>query len=222
MKKILVIVFLLVIMQDASAQKWISLLDGKTTKGWHSYLKPGQPTAWAIQDGALFLDASSKEGRGDLVTDEAFDEFELKFEWKVAKGNNGGVIIFVQEDPKFGATYITGPEFQVIDNTGYPDPLKPVQLAASLYDLIPCPSEYIKPTGEWNTSVIRFKNKKLEFTVNGEKAITTIVGDENWNSLVKASKFGEMCCFAKVTKGKIALQDHGGGTWYRNIMIRKL
>jgi hypothetical protein len=49
-----------------------------------------------------------------------------------------------------------------------------------------------------------------------------MVGDENWNNMVKASKFGEMCCFAKVTKGKIALQDHGGGTWYRNIMIRKL
>jgi hypothetical protein len=95
-------------------------------------------------------------------------------------------------------------------------------LAASLYDLIPCPTEYIKPTGEWNTSVIRFKNKKLDFVVNGKKAISITVGSDEWNKKVAESKFGSMCCFAKITKGKIALQDHGGGTWYKNIMIRNL
>jgi hypothetical protein len=222
MKKLMILAISLIGLQAANAQKWISLFDGKTTKGWHTYLKPGQPTAWAVTDGTLYLDASAKEGRGDLVTDQEFDEFELSFDWKVAKGFNGGVIFFVQEDPKFGATYVTGPEFQVIDNVGYPDPLKPVQLAASLYDLIPCPAEYINPTGEWNSSTIRFKNKKLEFTVNGKTAVSTTVWDDNWNNMVKASKFGEMCCFAKTSKGRIALQDHGGGTWYRNIMIRKL
>jgi hypothetical protein len=222
MKKLMILAMFLIGLQAANAQRWTSLFDGKTTQGWHTYLKPGQRTAWVANNGSLFLDTSAKEGRGDLVTDEEFDEFELKFEWKVAKGFNGGVIFFVQEDPKFGATYVTGPEFQVIDNVGYPDPLKPVQLAASLYDLIPCPAKFINPTGEWNSSRIRFKNKKLEFTVNGKTAVSTTVWDDNWNNLVKASKFGEMCCFAKTSKGRIALQDHGGGTSYRKIFIRKL
>jgi Domain of Unknown Function (DUF1080) len=222
MKKFIFLAIFLIGLQVANAQRWISLFDGKTTTGWHTYLKPGQRSAWAVNNGALYIDTSAKEGRGDLVTDEEFDEFELKFQWKVAKGSNGGVIFFVQEDPKFGATYVTGPEFQVIDNVSYPDPLKPVQMAASLYDLIPFPTKFINQTGDWNSSRIRFKNKKLEFTVNGKTAISTTVGDDNWNNMVKASKFGELCCFAKTSKGRIALQDHGGGTSYRNIFIRKL
>jgi len=222
MKKLFLILLVMQAALSLSAQEWISLFDGKSTKGWHSYRKPGQATAWAVQDGALYLDASAKEGKGDLVTDEEFDEFELKFDWKVAKGYNGGVIFFVQEEPRFGATYVTGPEFQVIDNTGYPDPLQPAQMAASLYDLIACPPEYIKPTGEWNTSIIRFKDKKLEFVVNGKTAVSTTLWDDNWNQMVAKSKFGSMCCFAKTSKGRIALQDHGGGTWFRNIMVRKL
>lgn len=224
MKKVRMMILALLVFQIAVAQKskWQSLFDGKTTAGWHTYLQPGKPTAWVVQDGALYLDANSKAGRGDLVTDEVYEEFEFSFEWKVAAGNNGGVIFFVQEDPKFGATFITGPEFQVIDNVGYPSKLDDKQKAASLYDLIACDPSLIKATGEWNTSVIRFKDKKLEFIVNGKKAISTTLWDENWEKLVKGSKFAKECCFAKTSKGRIALQDHGGGTWYRNLKIRRL
>lgn len=224
MKKLSLLALIFIIGQSSFAQKskWEVLFDGKSAAKWHTFNNPGKPTAWTIQDGALYLDASAKEGRGDLVTNEEFDEFELKFEWKVATGVNGGVIFFVQEDPKFDATYITGPEFQVIDNVGYPGKLGEKQHAASLYDLIPCDPSLIKPAGEWNTSVIRFDDNKLEFIVNGKKAISTTYGDANWDKLVAGSKFAKMCCFAKNTKGRIALQDHGGGTWYRNIQIRRL
>lgn len=224
MKKLGLLTIVFIICSSVFAQKsnWQILFDGSSTEHWHIYNKPGQKAAWTIQDGALYLDAYSKDGRGDLITNDEYEEFELQFEWKVAKGNNGGVIFFVQEDTKFGATYITGPEFQVIDNVGYPGQLDPKQKAASLYDLIPCDPSLIKPAGEWNSSVIRFKNNKLEFTVNGKKAISTIYGDEHWKQMVAKSKFADMCCFAKNTKGRIALQDHGGGTWYRNIKIRRL
>lgn len=224
MKKLSLIAVFFVYTSATFAQKskWQILFDGSSTTHWHTFNNPGKPTAWTIENGALYLDAASKEGRGDLVTNEEYEEFEMYFEWKVSTGNNGGVIFFVQEDPKFSATYITGPEFQVIDNVGYPGKLDAKQKAASLYDLIPCDPSMIKPAGEWNTSVIRFKNKKLEFIVNGQKAISTTLWDENWERMVSGSKFAKMCCFAKTAKGRIALQDHGGGTWYRNIKIRRL
>jgi hypothetical protein len=224
MKKLSLFNVVCILTQIAFAQtsKWQILFDGSSTANWHIYNNPGKPTAWSIQEGALYLDASSKEGRGDLITNEEYEAFELHFEWKVSTGNNGGVIFFVQEDPKFGATFITGPEFQVIDNVGYPGKLDDKQKAASLYDLIPCDPSLIKPAGEWNKSVIRFKDKKLEFIVNGTKAIRTTLWDENWEKMVSGSKFAKMCCFAKTAKGRIALQDHGGGTWYRNIKIRRL
>ena len=59
----------------AQKKKWISLFDGKTTKGWHTYGETTVGQAWKVEDGVLFLDATSKEGRGDISTDESFDDF---------------------------------------------------------------------------------------------------------------------------------------------------
>ncbi|MCU0382077.1 MAG: DUF1080 domain-containing protein [Chitinophagaceae bacterium] len=208
---------------EAQADKgWVSLFDGQSLQGWHLFKKPGSQSAWRVQDGAIYLDVSNKEGRGDLVTDQAFGDFHLKLEWKVKKGSNSGVIFFVQEQDRFGATWHTGPEFQVIDNTGYPDKLEPMQMAGSLYDLVACPTEYIKPTGEWNASEIIFQKGKLEFILNGHKAVSIMVGSDAWKTLIANSKFRTMKDFAQSLQGKIALQDHGGEVWYRNILIKSL
>jgi len=201
---------------------WIKLSGENSLSGWHLFKKPGTNSAWSSIDGVISVDAGKKEGRGDLVTDETFDDFELKFDWKVAKGSNSGIIFLVQESDENQATWHTGPEFQVIDNTGYPDKLQPKQMAGSLYDLIAFPVEYIKPTGEWNTSVIKLEKGKLDFIVNGKNAVSTTLWNADWDSLVAGSKFGALKNFAKKTTGKIAIQDHGGGASYRNIKIKKI
>jgi hypothetical protein len=198
------------------------LSGGNTLTGWHLFKKPGSGSAWTSVDGVISLEANKKEGRGDLVTDETFGDFELKFDWKVEKGSNSGVIFLVQESDAFQATWHTGPEFQVIDNTGYPEKLGEKQKAASLYDLIACPVELIKPTGEWNTTVIKLEKGKLDFIVNGKNAVTATLWTSGWDNLVAGSKFASLKNFAKSPAGKIAIQDHGGGASYRNIMIKKL
>ena len=60
----------------AQKKKWTSLFDGKTTKGWHTYGETTAGQAWKVEDGVLFLDATTKEGRGDIATDESFDDFD--------------------------------------------------------------------------------------------------------------------------------------------------
>jgi hypothetical protein len=47
---------------------------------------------------------------------------------------------------------------------------------------------------------------------------------EEWNKMVANSKFKnkEFADFAKVAKGKIALQQHPGSSQWRNIKIRTL
>ena len=71
-----------------------------------------------------------------------------------------------------------------------------------------------------NETVISFKKGKLEFIVNGKTPVSIEVGGAEWNKLINASKFKDMPAFAKITKGHIALQDHGGAVWYRNLMIK--
>ena len=88
---------------------------------------------------------------GDIITRETFLDFELVFEWKVAKGANSGVKYNVDENLSTDSrpTRATlGFEYQVIDNIGFAEPLTPKQTAASLYDLVPAkPGNLVRACG---------------------------------------------------------------------------
>lgn len=206
---------------------WQLLFDGKTTQGWHTYGKNTVSDSWKVQAGILFLDTSKKEGQpragGDLVTDEEFDNFHLKYEWKIAKNGNSGLIFLVKEDPaKYQRTYNTGLEMQILDNDGHPDGKIKKHRAGDLYDLIASSSEPVKPVGEWNVAEITSNKGNLELYLNGTKVVTTTLWNDNWKQMVAGSKFKTMNDFASFKKGKIALQDHGNTVHFRNIRIRRL
>lgn len=201
---------------------WVSLFDGKTTKGWHLYGKSGSGDAWTVENGALTLHPGAKEG-GDLVTDKAYSNFDLKLEWKISKNGNSGVIFLVQEDPaKYDHTYKSGPEMQVLDNDGHPDGKITKHRAGDLYDLIKSSSEPVKPVGEWNQAEIIVNKSKLTLRLNGVTVVSTTLWDEHWKQLVAGSKFKDMPNWGTFTSGKIALQDHGNEVAFRNIMIKAL
>ncbi len=207
---------------------WITLFDGKTTNGWHKYGGGPVGSAWKITEGAIYLDTTEKENGkikngGDIATDEEFENFDLKLEWKISKGGNSGVMFCVHEDSsKYKTPYETGPEMQVLDNDGHPDGKIKKHRAGDLYDLISCSKETVKPVGEWNQVEIKLLNSKLDFFLNGENVVSTTMWDDNWNKLVANSKFKTMPGFGAFKKGHIDLQDHDFMVWYRNIMIKKL
>lgn len=206
---------------------WQLLFDGQTTNGWHTYGKQAIGKAWKVEDGALHLDTlikkrAANEG-GDIVTDEEFDNFDLKLEWKISKNGNSGIIFYVKEDAvKYKETYFTGPEMQVLDNDGHPDGKIYKHHTGDLYDLIASSKDASKPVGEWNQAEIIANNGKLDFYLNGEHIVSTTMWDENWRKMVAASKFKAWPDFGTFRKGRIDLQDHGNDVWYRNIKIKKL
>ncbi|HYO21019.1 MAG TPA: DUF1080 domain-containing protein [Flavisolibacter sp.] len=210
---------------------FVSLFDGKTTKGWHTYGKSGVGKAWKAADGVLYLDTTGKkdwqtaEG-GDIVTDEEYDNFHLKLDWKIAPKGNSGVVFFIKEEPQYQYMWHTGPEMQILDNgtgttEGHPDGKITSHRAGDLYDLIVA-KEVVKPAGEWNTAEIVSNNGKLEFYLNGQQTLSTTMWDDNWKALIAKSKFKGMAAFGTIKKGRICLQDHGDNVWFRNIMIKKL
>ncbi len=205
--------------------KWEKLFDGKSLTGWHTYLKAGQPVSdkWKVEDNAIVLTSG---GAGDLVTDKEYGDFELEIEWKIAEKGNSGVIFHVNEDPKYRATYATGPEMQVLDDERHPDATKGRDgnhKAGSLYDLLP-PSDFsvVKPAGEWNKAKLIIKEGKAEQYLNGKKVVEYPTNGPEWDKMVENSKFKGWPGFGKFQKGHIALQDHGDKVWYRNIRIREL
>ncbi|MCG8511357.1 MAG: DUF1080 domain-containing protein, partial [Rhodospirillales bacterium] len=89
---------------------WKLLFDGETTDGWRGYRKEKLPDAWQVKDGALTLVGKG----GDIISKEAYADFVFKFEWKVAKNGNSGV--FYRVDESLNAPFLTGPEYQILDN----------------------------------------------------------------------------------------------------------
>ena len=215
------------ISQEEKNEGWELLFDGVSTAGWHTYGNKPVGKAWKVVDGTLTIDVSEKKdgkvvGGGDIVTDKEFDNFHLKYDWKISVNGNSGVIFYAQEDSKYKWPWETGPEMQVLDNNGHPDAKIIKHRAGDLYDLISSSKETVKPAMEWNTAEIKSVNGKLDFYLNGENVVSTTLWDDNWKQLVAGSKFKNMPDFGKYQKGKLGLQDHGDVVWFRNIKIKRL
>ncbi|WP_324670744.1 DUF1080 domain-containing protein [Hymenobacter sp. GOD-10R] len=198
-----------------------ALFDGKTTNGWHTYLKPKAEPAWLAVNGTLKLDPKAT-GQGDLVTDKEYENFELALDWNITEGGNSGIIFGVHEDPAFQATYDTGVEMQILDDKKAEDNKKANHLAGSLYDMKAPAKNVVKPAGQWNQVKLRKLNGHLTFWLNGTEVVDTQMGGSEWNTLVQNSKFKTWKNFAAYPKGHIALQDHGHEVAFRNIKITQL
>src|SRR5690242_2139387 len=219
-------------MQDHKTQKtnegWITLFDGKTTNGWHTYGMKTAGNVWKVENGVLHLDQSTANKQsGDLVTNDEYKNFDLMLDWKISEKGNSGIIFYVHEDPaKYNETYVTGIEMQILDNgsptrLGHPDGKYYTHRAGDLYDLM-ASKEVANPLGQWNNVEIKCKDGKLDFYMNGQHTLSTTLWDQHWKEIVAISKFKDMPAFATFKEGKIALQDHGGDVWFRNIKIKKL
>ncbi len=203
---------------------WISLFDGKTLKGWHGYNKTGPVKNWEVEDGALVcLGAAKDASGGDIVTDSKYSNFELKWEWKVNKGSNSGVMYHVVEGPKWHSPYETGPEYQIIDDIGFPEKLEEWQKAGADYAMHPANDQKVlKTVGEWNTSSIIFNKGHVEHWLNGKKIVEFDANSTDWQKKRAEGKWKDYPDYAKAMTGEIALQDHGDKTFYRHIMIKEL
>ena len=221
------------------ADGWITMFDGKTLNGWRGYDRTDVPNAWEVNDGAIHIkgsgagEAGAKDG-GDLVFAHKFKNFELEWEWKVAKGANSGVFIMIQE-VEGQPSYISAPEFQILDNANHPDAKLGKdgnRMSSSLYDMIPAKPQNSKPFGEWNKSKIMCYKGTVVHYQNDEPVVEYHLWTQQWKEMLDKSKFSKdkwplayellLNCGGPNKEGFIGLQDHGDDVWYRNIKIKIL
>jgi len=202
--------------EDEKKAGWKLLFDGKTLDGWKGYKKDKPADSWKVADGVLTLDGKG----GDICTVEEFGDFEFQIDWKISAGGNSGIMYRVAETR--GAPYETGPEYQVLDDDKHGDGKNPLTSAGSIYAVYPPAKKVVKPAGEWNHTKIVAKGNHLEHWLNGEKVCEAEIGSEDWNAKVAKSKWAKVTTYAKETKGKIDLQDHGNKVEYKNIKVLAL
>lgn len=178
------------------------LFNGHDSEGWKN------PGGWVIEDGAFAF----RERGGGLVyrVKKVPDDFELRFQWKVAEGSNSGVSCRP-------GLY----EYQILDNQGNGDGKNPRTSAASLYFCMAPSHDATKPIGQWNTSRIVYKGTILQHWLNGEKVVDFDYKNPKWAANVELLRQrGGTDLDAR--GAYLTLQNHGHPIWYRGIKLRTL
>jgi len=213
-----------------SENEWVDLFDGISLRGWHGFNKTAGIDNWIVVDSALVcLGAAEYDTGGDIVTDGKYENFELTWDWKIEKDGNSGIMYQVAESKKYVAPWETGPEYQMFDDSkdgrneaGVSDTIASLQ-TGSCYSMYK-PNKLIKakPLGEWNSSTIIVNRGHVEHWLNGDKIVEFQIGDEDWNKRIAEGKWKDYPDYGTVTKGRIALQDHGKKAYFKHIRIREL
>jgi len=205
---------------DENKTEWKILFDGKTTNGWRNYGKE-TISGWKVIDGVLHNSGSGSDHGGDIVTIDEYEDFELYLEWKIAKESNSGIFFHVNESAG-KAIYSSGPEYQLLDDVGWPSKLKGSQYSGANYDINAPVNAEVNSLKEFNVSRIIVKNTHVEHWLNDVKVVEYELWSDEWKKNVQNSKWKDYPKYGIFRKGNIGLQDHGGLSMFRNIKIKDL
>lgn len=209
---------------EETADGWQLLFDGRTMNGWKDYNGTTLTQPWHVVDGCIQAKGDGSDASGYIVSDKQYENFELSWDWKLSKGGNSGMLYHVVERPQFPVPYVTGPEYQLIDEANFPDKLEEwqkcgVDYAMHLPDLT---KMKMNPAGEWNNSKIVFDNGHVEHWMNGEKILEFEAWTDDWFAKKNSGKWANAPEYGLAKKGVLCLQDHGYPASFRNIKIKEL
>lgn len=183
--------------EPASGDPMIDLFDGKTLKGWKG-LDSDEVQGWAAESGEIVT--TPGEGTRLLLTDQKFDDFELRCDFWLDKKANSGVFL--------RGRY----ELQLVDDGSYPK-FTPDQRSGAIYgQLAPRKFAYRGPR-RWNSLSVRLERKTVTVVLNG---VTVI--DHRYIPKVTRASVDDL----EDQPGPIALQRHTSQVKFRNLKIRRL
>lgn len=205
------------------SEGWELLFNGEDLDNWKAYNADGTGT-WMVEDGLLTASGEGSDSTGYIITRNQYENFDLKFEWKIAPEGNSGVMYHVIESERYHTPYLTGPEYQLVDDVGYPSELEEWQKTGADYAMYPPDKSKkdLKPVGEWNSSRIIFDNGHVEHWLNGEKILEFEAWTDEWFEHKNSGKWGNTPGYGLSSLGHISLQDHGSKIWFRNMKIKEL
>ncbi|MEP7253930.1 MAG: DUF1080 domain-containing protein [Ginsengibacter sp.] len=208
--------------KEEQDQGYKLLFDGKDMDGWRTYQNKAA-TSWAVDSGTLHCKGSEANYgaiTADLMTKDQYKNFDLQLDYKISPKGNSGILYLVTEDSS--SSYLTGPEYQIIDDVNFPEKLKPWQHTAANYAMDPAPDAQPNPAGEWNHARIVKNGNHVEHWLNGKKVVEYELHSDEWNKNKMAEKFKDDAAYAAAEKGYITFQNHGSEAWFKNIRIKEL
>jgi len=204
---------------DTMADEWITLFDGTGFDHWRGYKQDAMPEGWVLDGDAMY--ASTPDAGMDVVTRDTYTNFELELEWKVEENGNSGIMWHVDEAAG-DYPWMTGPEYQLLDDAAFNDGQIGKNSAGSNYD-VQAPSEAVtRPAMEWNEARIVVNGPHVEHWLNGVLVVEYEKGSEAHQAAVAQSKWTGYDDYGTTSTGHIAFQGDHGAVWFRNIRIKPL
>ncbi len=177
----------------------IKLLDQNSLKGW-KIIGEDRANGWSVSNGVLLNDPVQTHHDqhiryGNLMTEQKFEDFNLKLEVNIPAENNSGI-------------YLRGIyEIQVFDSYGKETDSHNM---GALYSRIKPSQAAEKPAGEWQTLDITLVDRHVNVILNGKTIID--------NQPVRGVTGGAMTS-NEFKPGPIYLQGDHGKVSYRNIVL---
>ena len=213
-------------LSDQEAKEgWELLFNGETIDGWRDFKGGSGITApWKAEKGTLTSLGIGSDSTGYIVTEKQYENFIVAFDWKISDGGNSGFLYHVVERPEFKVPYVTGPEYQLIDDEGFPAKIEEWQKAAADYAMYVCDSskKVLNRAGKWNTSKIVFDNGHVEHWLNGQKVLEFEAWTDDWFVRKSSGKWDFAPEYGLARSGHFAVQDHGSRVWFKNMRIKEL
>jgi hypothetical protein len=185
-----------------------SVFNGKDLSGWI-----GPVDDYEVKDGAI---QCKPERGGNLFTKDEFDNFVVRFEFRLPPGGNNGLALrapVTQDQLAYAAT-----EIQILDDAHpqYAD-LHDYQVHGSLYGMAPAARGYLRPVGEWNCEEVSLDGDQLKVCVNGFEVLNTNIAEVSKQPIDGKAHPG-----ASRKSGHLALCGHNDPVAIRNIRVKRL
>jgi hypothetical protein len=152
---------------------------------------------------------------GVLFTEEEFEDFILRLEFKLPPGGNNGLAIRYPGEGR--AAYQAMTELQVLDNTAEKyAKLDPRQFHGSAYGMVPAQRGYLRPVGQWNYQQVTVRGSTVVVELNG-----TVILDADL-SRVTDFKDDRPHPGVRLTKGHLGFAGHRDPVMFRNLAVKRL
>lgn len=203
---------------------WQLLFNGKTLDGWKIF-KGGTSSSWQVVDGMLCSTKPTGDKNPDIISNMMYESFELQVDWKISPEGNSGILYHVTEE--YDNTFESGPEYQLIDDEGFPEKIQDWQKTGANYAMNPpLVKAYNKP-GEWNHTLIIVNKGHVEHWLNGKKVVEYEMWSDAWKKAKEEGKWKDHAGYGAAKQGYIAFQaSHSNvqntGVCFKNIKIKVL
>lgn len=174
------------------------LFNGRDLTGW-KLRNPDGHRSWSAQNGILVNAATDQEHGTDLVTEEKFKDFTVRYEFMIPKNANSGF-------------YLRGRhEIQILDDflTGKAEPFG----NGAFYNLKAPSANVSRAPGEW---------QQVEATLRGDKASVILNGVKIHDEVTLDRATGGELDRNLNEPGPILLQGDHGSIAFRRIRIKPL